>query len=94
MNAKVFDGLAVWSGIINADEPDMPVDEAKAILRWQFKQEDKDRIEELLDRNNEGELEDFEIDILDEYLKIGEVVGMLHAKARLSLKRQGVDIDG
>ncbi len=94
MNAKVFDPIEVWSGIISPEQADLSVAEAQAILRWQFKPEDKERIEELLDRNNDGELTEGELAELDEYLRIGDVVGMLQAKARLSLKHQGVETDG
>ena len=43
-------------------------------------------MEELANRNGQGELSDSERKELEAYVNVGQVIGILQAKARLSLK--------
>lgn len=45
------------------------------------------RMEELANRNNRGELTDAEREQLEAYIHVGQVIGILQTKARISLKR-------
>lgn len=65
----------------------MPEPEANAVLRWSFNDDAKLRMEELANRNDRGELTDSEREELEAYINVGQVIGILQAKARLSLKR-------
>ncbi len=61
--------------------------EANAVLGWSFNDEAKTRMDELMSRNGRGELADSEREELEAYINVGQVIGILQAKARLSLKR-------
>lgn len=65
----------------------MSESEASAVLGWSFNDEAKTRIDELMSRNGRGELTDSELEELEAYNNVGQVIGILQAKARLSLKR-------
>jgi hypothetical protein len=51
-----------------------------------FDQEATARIRELLARNQEGSLTAFEQDELQRYLRVGQLLDLLHAKASLALQ--------
>ena len=57
------------------------------MLGWSFNDDAKVRMEELANRNGRGELTDSEREELEAYVNVGQVIGILQAKARLSLKR-------
>lgn len=86
MSSKPINEVAIWNGIINPDAGDLSESEANVVLRWSFSDEDKRHMEDLANRNGEGELLDEERELLQAYVDIGQVIGILQAKARLSLK--------
>ena len=86
MSTKSINEVDIWTGIINPDRHDMPAPEANAVLRWAFDDDAKSRMEELANRNGQGELSDSERKELEAYVNVGQVIGILQAKARLSLK--------
>ena len=65
----------------------MSTPDANAILGWSFNDDAKTRMEKLMDRNGRGELTEPELEELEAYVNVGQVIGILQAKARLSLKR-------
>jgi len=85
--------IDIWSGIICPDENDMLVSDARAILHWAFNDQAKMRMEELATRNGQGKLTEPEQEELQAYVHVGQVIGILQAKARLSLKRAGDNND-
>ncbi len=87
MSMKTIKEVDIWTGIINPDRRNMDVPEAQAVLRWSFTEDAKSRMEELADRNGQDELSDSEREELEAYINVGQVIGILQAKARLSLKR-------
>ncbi len=46
-------------------------------------------MEQLAVRNGKGELSETELEELEAYVNVGQVVAILQAKARLSLKHSG-----
>lgn len=64
----------------------MPVPEANAVLRWSFNDAAKSRMEDLANRNGQDVLSDSEREELEAYINVGQVIGILQAKARHSLK--------
>jgi hypothetical protein len=86
--------IDVWTGIINPDEDDMPVSDANTILRWQFNDQAKRRMEELATRNGEGKLTDSEQEELEAFVHVGQVVAILQAKARIALNRSDLNSAG
>jgi hypothetical protein len=86
MGTRSINEVDIWTGIISPDRDDMPAPEASAVLRWAFNDDAKSRMEELANRNGQGELSDSEREELEAYVNVGQVIGILQAKARLSLK--------
>jgi len=60
---------------------------AEAILRLRFSDETYDRIRALLDANNRDALSEQEKRDLEKYLRVGQLLDLLHAKARLCLNK-------
>lgn len=89
MVEKTVNELDIWEGVITPKGCDMSNSEANAILRWEFDEAAKQRMEELATRNGQGTLTETEREELDAYVQVGQVVGILQAKARISLKNSG-----
>jgi hypothetical protein len=56
-------------------------------MSGQFSERDKARMSELAERNKEGHLTEEERAELARYMKMGDVLSLLHLRARKSLKR-------
>lgn len=89
MSGKTVNEVDIWSGIISADDEYMTVPEANAVLRWAFNENAKSRMEELANRNGQGTLSEAEREELEAYVNVGQVIGILQAKAHLALKNAG-----
>ena len=89
MSTKTINEVEIWNGIINPDSHDMTAPEANAVLRWCFNDEARSAMEALAHRNGRGELSEAERAQLEAYVNVGQVVAILQAKARLSLKHAG-----
>jgi hypothetical protein len=77
----------ILKDVIGSDQGDLSPEVAEAILRWRFADRAVERMTDLADRNNKGLLSEVEEDELERYLRVGGLVNLLQAKARLSLKR-------
>ncbi|MEQ8786365.1 MAG: hypothetical protein RIC55_08695 [Pirellulaceae bacterium] len=86
MAEKTVNEIDIWAGVINPSSGDMSAPEAAALLRWGFNDHAKKRMEQLATRNNQGALSGPEKEELEAYVQVGQVIGILQAKARLSLK--------
>jgi hypothetical protein len=89
MSTKTVNEVEIWTEVINPDGHDMSVPEANAVLRWSFDDDAKLKMEALAARNNRGELSEAEREELAAYINVGQVIAILQAKARLSLKHSG-----
>ena len=81
---------AILGRLINPDDPTLSLEAARAILKLTFPKGDKDRVDFLLAKNQDGHLTPDERAELDEYLRADAFLSVLKSKARLSLKRAGV----
>lgn len=77
---------AIWDRVIRFD-PALSATAARALLRIRFSEEDLARMRELLQRSRAGTLSLAETEELDAYEHLGAVLDILHAKARLALKK-------
>ena len=75
----------ILAEIIAPDKPGLDPDAARAILRLQFNNHACERIRQLLDANNRGKISDTEHAELQKYLRVGQFIDLMQAKARLSL---------
>ena len=60
---------------------------AQAILRLNFSPSDRVRMNALAAKNRKGKLSAGEAEELDNYIRVGQTLGILQSKARRSLKR-------
>jgi hypothetical protein len=73
--------------VIGADQGDLTPEVAQSVLRWKFTDRAVTRINDLAARNNQGTTTDAEREELAKYLRVGSLVNIIQAKARVSLKR-------
>jgi hypothetical protein len=78
---------AIWTRVIMPDSRPLSPAAARALLRLDFSDEDRARMSELARKNQEGHLTRAERQELESYLKVGDVLSLIHLKARKSLAR-------
>ena len=68
-------------------EADLPADLARALLRFKFDAPTTRKIRRLLRQNNSGTITGEDRVLLEKYLRVGQMLDLVHAKARLSLTK-------
>jgi hypothetical protein len=63
--------------------------EARSLLKLRFSRAATERIRKLLRKNNAGTIRSEERRALDNYLRVGQFLDLLHAKAHLTLSTGG-----
>jgi len=76
----------ILSDVIAANRGDLSPEVAKSVLKWKFKAAAVRRINKIADRNRKGTITDAEREQLQRYLRVGSLVNLIQAKARLSLQ--------
>jgi hypothetical protein len=77
---------AIWERVMGPEKNGLSAAAARAILKLGFSDEDKDRMHELARKNREGALSEREKEEFEAYVKVGDLLSLLHLKARRSLK--------
>lgn len=80
---------AIWSRILDPDRQDYTREAARAVLELDFDPADHRRIVELSAKTDDGTLTAVEREELETLVEINDVLMLLKAKARLSLKKAG-----
>jgi hypothetical protein len=81
MSSAVVDHeTSILEGLIVSPES------AQALLAIRFASQDEERMRQLIERNNRGTISDTEKDEMEAYSRIGSLLAILQAKARLFLK--------
>jgi hypothetical protein len=75
----------IMADVIGPERGDLPPAVAKSVLTWEFPDRSLARMDELAERNRCGSISPTERDELDKYLRVGSLINLLQAKARLSL---------
>ena len=78
--------MAILRRVFDHEEPFPSVDAARAILRFRFSSWDRARMNRLAAKNRQGKLQPKEEEELDNYIRVGQTLGILQSKARRSLK--------
>ena len=78
--------IAIFARLIKADAGNLSRELARYILTLGFDEEDQARMNELAERNQEGALAAKEQVELQNFVKAGHLLALLHSKARRSLK--------
>jgi hypothetical protein len=86
-DASTITEADILKDIIVPDHGDLARDVAKSLLQWRFTDRATARMGDLADRNNKGTISDTEREELDKYLRVGSLINLVQAKARLSLKQ-------
>ena len=82
--------VAIFGRLIKTDNGDLSRELARYILTLGFDEEDQARMRELAEKNQEGALSPEEQEELQNYVKAGHLLALLHSKARKSLKKRQV----
>lgn len=78
--------IAIFARLFQPDNGSLSPEAARSLLAVEFTPEDSDRMHELAGKSQEGNLSEQEQDEADSYAFVGNVLGILHSKARRSLK--------
>ena len=78
--------IAIFARVIKANDGDLSRELARYILTLGFDEQDQARMRELAESNQEGTLSPEEREELQNYVKAGRMLALLHSKARRSLK--------
>ncbi len=80
---------AILSRVLKPHASSFTPEAARSILELQFDQIDIDRMNVLAEKNRSGTLTEAEGQELQNYLVVGHLLDLLHAKARLALQQTG-----
>lgn len=75
--------------VIEPGEGSLSPQAARSILKLRFNESAIKRLRRLLAKNNAGKLSASERLLLDKYLRVGQFLDLMQAKARLSLRSTG-----
>ena len=78
----------IFSRVVSPDRPDLTEDVAKTFLTFSFTNEDRARMSELAEKARQGTLSPQEVRLIDSYIRMGNLVSLIKAKARLSLEHR------
>lgn len=82
---------AIFSRLVKPDRGDFSPEAAREILSLKFDDEDTGRMNQLAEKARDGALSSEEEAEIESYRRAGYLLGVLWSKARLSLKRAGMD---
>jgi hypothetical protein len=77
---------AIWARIIEPEKNGLSSTAARSLLELRFSEWDLAHMNELAQKNQDGLLNDAERQELESYVKVGDVLSLLHLKARRSLQ--------
>lgn len=78
--------IDILSDAIAPDDGDMSASAAKSVLGWKFSKRAVARMNRLASKNSQGRLSDVEQLELNNFMRVGNLIDLIQAKARLSLK--------
>lgn len=81
----------ILSEIIAPERPGFSRQWAESIVQLRFSDDATHRIQEFLGKNNAGNISPTEREELDKYLRVGQFLDLMQAKARLMLQQDAVD---
>jgi hypothetical protein len=81
----------IWARLIQAPKTPISPEAADYLLFIDFSVSDDVRMQELMDRSNQGALTSDEKAELDGYVNIANVLSVMHSQARVALKKPGFE---
>lgn len=79
--------MAILRRVVDPEQPFLSQEAARAILRLGFSASDRARMNRLAAKNRAGALTPAEEEALNNFIRVGQTLGILQSKARRSLKR-------
>ena len=76
----------ILSDVISPKRATLPPEVARTILKWKFPAKAVARMNKLATRNSSGKITPEEQDELERFLRVGSLINLVHAKARLSIR--------
>ena len=76
----------IISEVVAPDQPTLQQEFARAVLAVRFNDTATDRIRDLLQKNNASTITPSEKANLEKYVRVGQFLDLMQAKARLSLQ--------
>ena len=80
--------MAILRRIVSPERPFSSKEAARAVLTFKFGSGDRERINELATKNQAGLLSSQEEEELNNYLRVGQTLGILQSKARRTLRQR------
>lgn len=84
-NAAAATEIDILAQVVGPEEATFEPDFARALLELKFTDEAQEQIRDL-SKNNQGILSDAEQGLLDKYLRVGQFLDLMQAKARVTLR--------
>lgn len=79
--------VTIMARIVQPEKGDLSLAAARAFLKFAFVQSDHDRMDALMERAHAGTLTKEENNEMDDYERVGHLLGMMYSKARMALKK-------
>jgi len=76
----------IWARLIQAPKAPISPDAARYLLSINFNEADSGRMQQLMDKSNEGAMTPDEAAELDGYVNIANLLSVMHSQARIVLK--------
>ena len=76
---------SVLERVIASSSETLSPESARVVLTWKFSATDQQKMDALLDKSKRGELTPEESREAHEFAEVGDVLSLLHLKARMSL---------
>ncbi len=77
----------ILADVISPEQGDFPIELARSMLDWKFPAKAADRMAQLAEQNQQGQLSAEGREELERYLRVGSFINLLQAKARQSLQQ-------
>jgi hypothetical protein len=81
--------MAILRRVVDRKYAALSEEAARSILRLDFDETDRKRMNDLAAKNRAGQLTSAEEEELDNFIHVGQLLGILKSKARKSLKSRG-----
>jgi hypothetical protein len=78
--------IAILGRVVGSDQRVLSADPASEFLRLRFRTPDRRRMNRLAAKNRQGKLKPEEDVELNNYIRVGQTLGILHSTARRSLE--------
>ena len=79
---------AIFARLWETKDGHLPLALARFVVKLDFSEQDKARMHDLAVKNQQGLISAAELEELDNYVKAGDLLGLLQSKARRTLRRR------